>query len=100
MNISEMIEVLQAAKRGEIIESKHKASDHWEYVITPHWDFMAKDYRIAPKKEPKLVPHWPALFVRQGTGIVYLSDSLFAEPPITALRLATELPPIMLGVKE
>ena len=50
MDIDSMIAVLEAAKNGEKIECKHKVSDYWEHAITPHWDFMTKDYRIAPKQ--------------------------------------------------
>ena len=55
MKISEMIEVLQAAESGKVVESKLKTLDQWEVADTPVWDFHYKDYRIAQKKELSLV---------------------------------------------
>jgi hypothetical protein len=105
MKISEMIMVLQAAGRGEKIEMRHHCdtTGRW-YPIDGEWHFESRDYRIAPKKEPKLVPHWPAI-VRSNVGYS-ISDSLYATEKEAEddyddfVRLATELPPIMLEVKE
>jgi hypothetical protein len=56
MKISEMIEVLQAAERGENIEMRHHCdtTGRW-YPIDGGWHFQSRDYRIAPKKEMTLV---------------------------------------------
>jgi ABC-type transport system involved in cytochrome c biogenesis ATPase subunit len=55
MKISEMIEVLQAAERGEVIESTTKMFENWTEVFDPVFDFHRLNYRIAPKKEMTLV---------------------------------------------
>lgn len=56
MKISEMIEVLQAAERGEKIEAKSELRVRdWHEVRSPVWNFEINDYRIAPKKEMTLV---------------------------------------------
>jgi DNA-binding NarL/FixJ family response regulator len=54
MNINEMIEVLQAAERGEKIEMSTTTSG-WQRTEDPLWNFGVCDYRIAPKKEITLV---------------------------------------------
>ena len=50
--ISEMIEVMQAYKRGELIECR--ASDvedrGWAEIKDPSWDWHNLDYRVKPKK--------------------------------------------------
>jgi len=54
MKTNEMIEVLQAAERGEKIEMLNifLPDDGWEEfrTHTNNWNFSAFDYRIAPKK--------------------------------------------------
>ena len=58
MNIDEMLEVLQAAKRGEEIEVRYHCEipESWRDVGTIDvWNFSSCDYRIAPKKEMTLV---------------------------------------------
>ena len=59
MNIDDMIEVLQAAKRGEKIEYRYIHADKnslWmDNTSAGAFDFAHYDYRIAPKKEMTLV---------------------------------------------
>ena len=57
MNIKEMIEVLQAARRGEKIEMSLICDfgDRWVVSAAPQWNFRDFDYRIAPKREMTLV---------------------------------------------
>ena len=56
MEISEMIEILQRAEKGEVVECKDKNlhSNNWYITHEPIWDFSEFDYRIKP--EPKRVP--------------------------------------------
>ena len=53
MKISEMIEVLQAAERGEVVEIY--VDGKWIAIDDPEFNFGDFDYRIAPKKEMTLV---------------------------------------------
>lgn len=53
-NIDEMLEVLNAYKRGEKIEYYNDAIDRWWAADDPSWDFAEFKYRIA-KPEPKKV---------------------------------------------
>ena len=56
MNIEQMIEVLQAAQRGEEIEFRYiHSSKGWNPNTADAYDFAHYDYRIAPKKEMSLV---------------------------------------------
>ena len=55
MKISEMIAVLEAAKRGEVIECSVKGTHTWLSSNNDAWNFMQYNYRIAPKKEMSLV---------------------------------------------
>jgi hypothetical protein len=55
MNLDQMIEVLQAAKRGEKIEVQEPNSLCWTVIPAPGFDFKRCNYRIAPKKEMTLV---------------------------------------------
>jgi hypothetical protein len=50
MKIEEMIEVLEASKRGEAIEMRTVGSQVWGAFSPPVWDFWHNDFRIAPKK--------------------------------------------------
>ena len=54
MNIKEMIEVLQAAERGETIEFKdlHRG---WIATKNPAFDFGSYKYRVTPKPQMTLV---------------------------------------------
>jgi hypothetical protein len=57
MTIDEMLEVLQAAKRGETVECRLCGASTWKPIPfnQPSWAFDKFDYRIAPKKEMTLV---------------------------------------------
>ncbi len=56
MELKEIIEVLQAAERGESIEFASATGTNWKTVIgDPVWAFNQYKYRIAPKKEMTLV---------------------------------------------
>jgi hypothetical protein len=49
MNIDEMIEVLQAFKDGEQIQSKVYEHDIWHDDNEPKWGFKFREYRVKPK---------------------------------------------------
>ena len=71
MKLKEMIAVLEAAQRGEKIEYTDKRHSNWvcpDIPFIPLWDFSCFDYRIAPKPEPKLVAHYPGIYI-EGIGI-------------------------------
>jgi hypothetical protein len=59
MTLEQMIEVLQAAQRGEPIQHRRKDRDKWGVPVYLsdgyRYDFKTFDYRIAPKKELSLV---------------------------------------------
>ena len=55
MDIDSMVEVLQAAKRGEKIEVITTSKEGWCEVPNPEFTFPMDRYRIAPKKEMTLV---------------------------------------------
>jgi hypothetical protein len=96
----EIIEVMQAFAEGKEIE-RNAGFGEWMATDSPRWNWYDFDYRIAAKK-PVLVPHWPAICKYKDSGNMYLADSLFpnlAEAKgvhSSAVRLATEYPPIML----
>lgn len=48
MTIDEMIEVLQAAKRGETIQLREKDCSQWRDE-NPLWNFYRFEYRVKPK---------------------------------------------------
>ena len=50
MTHDEMIAVIQAYKRGERIEFKHKSipDDEWTSVYEPLFNFTQFDYRVKP----------------------------------------------------
>lgn len=106
MNHQEMIAVIQAHADGKKIQSKSKLRTDWVTISCPTWDFNEFDYRIAPV-EKKFVPHWPAILKYENESY-FMSDYLFpSEDKAKAqfnnnsfIRLATELPPIMLEVEE
>jgi len=54
VNLDQMIEVLTAAKNGEMIEQQLQGADSG-WVGQYAWDFECYDYRITPKKELSLV---------------------------------------------
>ena len=74
MKIDEMIEVLQAAKRGEKIEVREGGS--WYEHLDGAWNFDAKDYRIAPKKERGLVEQLRAWGASPGNVIQRAADRI------------------------
>jgi len=51
--LAEKIDVMQAFKRGEKIQST-ECDNGWTDEIDPIWDWAANDYRIAPP-EPKRI---------------------------------------------
>ncbi len=55
MTLNEMIEVLQAAQRGEPIEFSFKDRNEWFENSALMFDFSSYKYRITPKKELSLV---------------------------------------------
>lgn len=58
MEIKSMIEVLQAAERGELLQVRYHSenSGQWHDISKCLvWNFAQRDYRIAPKKEISLV---------------------------------------------
>ena len=54
MTIDQMLEVLNAYKRGEKIEYYNEVVDRWWAADDPSWDFAKFKYRIA-KPEPKKI---------------------------------------------
>lgn len=77
--LAEKIAVMQAAKRGEEIETKYHGHEGiWIKVANPLWDWYNNDYRVKPKpqkfwvvfdkrgnlihwsltKKPEAPPHW------------------------------------------
>jgi len=51
MTIDEMIDVLQAAKRGETIQCRRKlGGDSWGDCL-PLWSFDVLEYRVKPKPQ-------------------------------------------------
>ena len=53
MTIDQMIAVLEAAKRGEPIQSQPHGSSRWEDVAMPIWAFNSRNYRVKPH-EPRV----------------------------------------------
>ena len=54
MTIDQMLEVLNAYKRGEKIEYYNEVTDRWWAADDPSWDFAEFKYRVA-KPEPKKI---------------------------------------------
>lgn len=54
MTIDEMIAVLEAAKRGETIQSRPNGGSRWEDTPLPSWAFASREYRIKPR-EPRVL---------------------------------------------
>lgn len=102
MTHDDMIAVIQAYKDGKQIQ-RRTSNGEWLDLENPMWYFNIGDYRVKPE-EPKLVPHWPAIFENShGTFItsrLYKDFSQAKKAGAEPLRLATEYPPIMLEVKE
>lgn len=103
MTNEELIACIEAEKRGEKTECRQYDGTIWMWKMHSGWNTQVYEYRIAPKPEPKLVQHWPAISLIDGQP--YLSDCLFHDEQSARdflpdfLRLAVEYPPIMLEVK-
>lgn len=54
MNTDEMIEVMQAHARGEIIEVSDKGANDWSEIKYPLWDWNSFEYRVKPAKKVTL----------------------------------------------
>lgn len=54
MTNQEIIAVVQAAEREELIQFVHKGFDDWQDVGAPSWDFLHCEYRV----KPALVEGW------------------------------------------
>lgn len=52
MDLDQMIAVLEAAKRGEVVEQRSfmQPADNWEPQGGAYWNFAMFDYRVAPKE--------------------------------------------------
>ena len=57
-SLAEMIAVMQAAKRGEQIESKPKGLSEWRLNSNPAWDWDSFEYRVAPRTMEIVVVAW------------------------------------------
>ena len=53
MDLKDMIEVMQAAERGEAIEMRYhcQVPEIYWHEFNGTWKFDSRDYRIAPKKQ-------------------------------------------------
>ncbi len=95
-------ELFDALERGEKIEFRKWEDDEWIAWNGQSWHNLWK-FRIV-KPEPKLVPHWPAVFLgREGywvSNLLYRSELEAPKDIGNFIKLATEYPPIMLEVKE
>lgn len=54
MTTREMIEVMEAFERGEVIEAEIKGTGMYEECVTPDWNWDYMIYRIKPKEEEKI----------------------------------------------
>ncbi|WP_181020392.1 hypothetical protein [Campylobacter hyointestinalis] len=50
MTTREMIEVMEAFERGEVIEAEIRGTGMYEECVTPDWNWDYMIYRIKPKK--------------------------------------------------
>ena len=88
MNIKDMIEILQAAERGERIEFE-EFKDVWLTIgDTPSWNFYSVNYRIAPTKHelslveelrtlnPQFYSEWKDIAARAADRITDLQNEL------------------------
>ena len=91
----EMIAVITAHKEGKKIECRYKGCDKWFCSPSPIWDFSEREYRIDPRDESELVPHWVALYLDPDK-LFRIGSTLYSTVPKGAVRLTTEHPPIML----
>ena len=58
--LTEKIAVMQAAERGEKIETIAAHTEKWEFVETRYiaWDWAHRDYRVIPKPIDIVVVAW------------------------------------------
>lgn len=54
MTTREMIEVMEAFERGEVIEAEIRGTGMYEECVTPDWNWDYMIYRIKPKEEEKI----------------------------------------------
>lgn len=50
----EMIKVMEAHDRGEVIEWREGVYEDWEQVNSPSWNWCRFDYRVKPKPKQRL----------------------------------------------
>ena len=104
MNLDEMIAVLQAAKGGKTIQMLDIEGEWADLAVVTFNDYPMYRYRIKPA-EKKRVPHWPAIIPNMDEQGYWVTTEIFpslehARTQFKAvIRLATELPPIMLEVE-
>lgn len=81
MNIDEMIEVMQAYARGEIIQlcdikNDEENSDNWEDIKDPSWNWGYFNYRVKPAKKVTLDKNLNKCFIsEQLSNIAELIDT-------------------------
>ncbi|RAZ59596.1 hypothetical protein CHL10071_08870, partial [Campylobacter hyointestinalis subsp. lawsonii] len=51
MTTREMIEVMEAFERGEVIEAEIRGTGMYEECVTPDWNWGYIIYRIKPKEK-------------------------------------------------
>ncbi|TWO20744.1 hypothetical protein [Campylobacter hyointestinalis] len=54
MTTREMIEVMEAFERGEVIEAEIRGTGMYEECVTPDWNWDYMIYRIKPKEEENI----------------------------------------------
>lgn len=91
-------DLIKAWADGAKIEFKNHVDLSWSYIDKPAWheDF---EYRIKPETPPfEMIPHWPGII--QVEESFFLTEMLLTKEDLLEnegfLRLALELPPIML----
>lgn len=75
MTHDQMIEAIQAHKRGEAIEFRRFGTEQWTPTCAPAWDFNRCDYRVKPGQKAPL-ERWAAWCQLSG-GHEYLSEILY-----------------------
>ena len=76
MNTDEMIEVMQAHARGEIIEVSDKGANDWSEIKYPLWDWNSFEYRVKPAKKVTLDKNLNKRFIsKQLSNIAELIDT-------------------------
>ena len=73
--IKEMIEVMQAYDRGEMIECFN--DEQWKYVKNPVWDWLHNDYRVKTKKYVPFdtAEEFLAAQRKHGDGLISIDDN-------------------------